>query len=131
MSSKNPQTIRAISLFLNDDKLAEMQNGTYEQNSNDASQITDGGYAGHSDGATVTKITGDTIVPVTGIEGDKLQDAITNKKYLKAGMVLGGKYHEIVGRITSLTQTWNHTDGTLKGSFVFEGGEPEITSLPV
>jgi len=61
-----PKIIRALPLYVDSRKIAEVSGGSYEHNSNDELQIATEGYMGHSDGADTCRVQANTITPVKG-----------------------------------------------------------------
>lgn len=117
--------IRAIPMFLNGKKIAEVSDGTYDIASGDEAHIASDGYYGHSDGATMTKVNANCIIPVKGMQ--QTVDAILlNKQYVSMGIPVNGKAHQIDMRLVNGNYKWDFKTGSCTGSFAFEGGAPEL-----
>lgn len=118
--------IRALPLYYQGKKFAEVSSGTYDINSGDEAQFGTEGYMGHSDGATVSKIDADVVVPVPGITETVLADMLA-KKYVQMGIFADGAFNQHTMRITHASYTWDSKTGAAKGKFTFEGGPPDQT----
>jgi len=121
------ERIRHASIFVNGKKIATATQSTYDVNSNDESQIADGGYFGHSDGAETTTLSVDTIEPVRPSDSKTLIQAIKRKSYLEMSVSLvAGGIHQIEMRCVKASFSSDATNGKLTGKFDFEGGASEI-----
>jgi len=117
--------IRALPLYVNSRKIAEVSGGSYEHNSNDEMQIATEGYMGHSDGADTCRVQANTITPVKGHELE-LKRIILNKEYCTVGIPVDGGYEQFDGRMTSRSYNWDTKNGSCTGQFTFEGGKPDV-----
>lgn len=94
--------------------------------SNDEAQIADKGYEGHSDGAIMTRIQSDAVVPVQGMGIQALADMLL-KKYVDIGMgIIDGKIQRLKARCVEASVSGNAQNGTQTAKFTFEGGKPEL-----
>lgn len=118
--------IRPFPLYFRKKKVAEIQTGTYDITPGDEEQIGAEGVLGYSDGATVTKIETDCIVPVRGMKS-RIIDALLKKQYAQVGVMVDGQFHQIDMRVTHGTYSWDHKTGRAMGKFTFSGGEPDVT----
>lgn len=118
--------IRALPLYLDGKKVAEVSDGSYDIESGDEPQIATDGFIGLSDGATTTSATFNCIIPVAGM-AVTVDNMILNKKYVSLGIPVNGKFHQVDGRVTSGNYTWDHKNGRCMGAFKFMGGEPALT----
>lgn len=117
--------IRYAPLYVDNTKFAELHTNTNAINSGDEAQYDADGYAGHSDGAIMTKISGTAIVPVTGTNVDILS-LLKNKSYFEVGQFIGGQWVQVTMRCLSATYDTDRKTGKMEGKFEFEGGEPSV-----
>lgn len=123
------ERIRHFSIYRGSRKIAEASGNSYDINSNDEAQIADEGYIGHSDGATMTNLSTDLIVPVVRKAMQQLLDDMLAKKYIDIGLgVIGGAVHKVRMRAVKCNHTGSAQNGSLVGKFEFEGGVPDIVS---
>lgn len=121
------ERIRHFSFYRNGRKVAEASGNSYDINSNDEAQIADEGYMGHSDGATMTRLSTDMIVPVRRSAMNQLLEDMMQKKYVDVGLgLLGGSVHQVKMRCITCNLTGQAQNGSLTGRFEFEGGVPKI-----
>lgn len=116
--------IRALPMYFNGKKIAEVSDGTYDIASGDEAHVATEGYMGHSDGATMTKVNANTVIPVAGMT-TTVEDALLNKRYVSIGIPVNGKFHQIDMRVVNANYKWDFKTGSCSGSFSFEGGAPE------
>lgn len=122
-----PERIRHASLWVKGKKIATMQKLKYSIIGNDERQIADGQYIGHTDGATVSDITCDVIVPISG-KTRVVKQAIKDKIYMTCQIsAIDGETDTIVMRCTKGDYDSDGKTGALTGSFSLEGGEAEST----
>lgn len=120
-----PARIRPASFYVKGKKVGTTETLKYSIAGNDERHIADGGYIGHSDGASVSDITCNVIVPIDG-KTAVLKRALLNKEYLTCQIgVVDGEIDSMVMRCTKADYDVDHKTGALKGAFTFEGGEPE------
>lgn len=117
--------IRPFPLYYGTKKIAEVSSGTYDVTPGDEAQIGTDGYLGHSDGATITKIDADCIVPVKGLGVTILADMLA-KKYVQVGIFADGKSQQLQMRVTHASYSWDSKTGKASGKFSFEGGSPDL-----
>lgn len=115
--------IRAIPLYIDGKKVAEVSEGEYDLKSGDEAQIATDGYIGHSDGAMTVSIAPTCIVPVVGM-GTAVEDALFAKKYVTAGLLVNGKFHQVDCRVVGVGYSWDWKSGKCTGKFSLEGGVP-------
>lgn len=115
---------RAVPLYINGKKVAEVTKGKLSLASGDEMQIGTDGYLGHSDGAMTSKLNPTCIIPVGGMTTTALRDALFNKKYLTAGLPVDGKFMQVDMRVVSGDFDWDWKTGTITGDYSLEGGEP-------
>lgn len=118
--------IRALPLYIDGLKVAEVSNGTYDIATGDEIQIATDGVMGLSDGAATTNMSFNTIVPVIGMKA-KVDDMLINKKYIDIGIPVNGAFHTCTGRLVTGSYSWDHKNGTCTGAFTFNGGPPTKT----
>lgn len=116
---------RAAPVYVDNRKIAEIESGTYEHNSNDEAHIGVEGYIGHSDGADMCTVSFNTVTPVAGHEF-ALKQVILDKRYVQIGLPIDGGYEAWEGRMLSRSYNWDSKTGSCKGSFKFEGGKPTV-----
>lgn len=117
--------IRPLPLYFNGKKIAEVSDGSYDITSNDEAHIATEGYFGHSDGATTSKVNPNCVIPVRGMQTTVI-DVLLNKRYVQMGIPVDGKFHQVDMRCVSANYKWDHKNGSMMGSFAFEGGEPDL-----
>jgi hypothetical protein len=117
------KTIRPTAIFINSRKVAEVESNNYDVASGDEAHVGTEGYMGHSDGATMSKLTLNTIVPVLGME-IRVKQLIDNKQYCTVSVIVDGDAEQIEGRFVSRSYSSESKSGSLKGVFNFEGGAP-------
>jgi hypothetical protein len=120
-----PKTFRNASVYINSRKVAEIESGTYEHNSGDEAQFGSEGWMGHSDGAGITRLTFNTVVPAVGHE-ITFSNIIKNKEYAQVAVIIDGRAELLTMRIMSRSYNFDSRAGTVKGAFTAEGGEPEF-----
>lgn len=118
--------IRATPVYLNGKKIAELSDGTYDIASGDEAHVATDGYIGHSDGATMSKISANCVVPVKGMQVT-VDDILLNKRYVSVGVLVNAKFHMIDMRLVNSNYKWDFKTGSFNGAFSFEGGPPEVT----
>lgn len=118
--------IRALPVYFNGKKIAELSDGTYNIASGDEAHVATEGYMGHSDGATMSKVNCNCVIPVKGMQ-TTVEDALINKRYVSIGLPVNGKFHQIDMRCITADYKWDFKTGSCTGAFAFEGGGPEIT----
>lgn len=118
--------IRPFPVYYKNKKVAEIASGSYDIAPGDEAQIGTDGYLGHSDGAVLTKIDAEVIVPVKGLGVTILADMLA-KKYVSVGIFADGKSHQMDMRITHAGYSWDSKSGKATGKFTFEGGAPDLT----
>lgn len=120
-------TIRKAEVYFNGKKVAEIESAEYEIDSGDEAQHGAEGVMGFSKGQITTKITANVIVPVAGLT-TTLESALLNKLPVTLGWAAGGKIHQIPDMNTmKASYKTDSKAGTLKGSFEFNGGAPDVT----
>jgi hypothetical protein len=117
--------IRPAPVYYRSKKVAEIREGTYEIDSNDQREIAAEGYIGHTDGATTSNIQMTLIVPVPGLSIPMLADML-RKAYVKIGLFEDAKLHNLEGRITKISYSWNHEKGENRCVGSFESGAPDL-----
>jgi hypothetical protein len=117
------KTIRSASILVNSRKVAECESNNYDVASGDEAQVGTDGYLGHSDGATMSKLTLNAIIPVAGME-IRVKTLIDTKAYCTVSVIVDGDAEQVVGRFVSRSYASDSKAGSLKGVFNFEGGEP-------
>jgi hypothetical protein len=121
------ERIRHFSVYIANKKVATMTQSTYDVNSNDESQVADGGYFGHSDGAETTTLSVDTIEPVRKSDSATIRKALRAKSYVKVtASLISGSIETVEMRCVKASYSSDATNGKLTGKFDFEGGAAEI-----
>ena len=106
-------------------KIAEVRSGTYDVNNNDEAQVAIDGYAGHADGATLSRIQASLIIPVTGTQID-FDTMRKTRAYVQIGMLVNGKIQTTDMRLVQCSYKWDSKNGQAEGDFTFEGGEADF-----
>lgn len=117
---------RAFPMYINGKKVAEIHSGDNDVNNNDEAVVGTDGYAGHADGATMTRIQANAIVPVAGTQID-LDSIRKNRTYVQVDLAVNGKAQTCDMRLVNSKYSWDFKNGRAEGSFTFEGGEPDYT----
>lgn len=122
-----PDVFRHFSMYFKGRKVATASGNQYDIDTNNEDQIGDEGWMGVSDGAKMTKLSTDCVVPVAGVGVSIVADMLNNK-YVDIGLgIVDGKVHKVKMAIMKASFTADATKGTLNGKFEFSGGKPEIT----
>ena len=120
------ETIRHASVYYQGKKVAMFSGFEETLETGNEDQVADEGWIGVSDGAKMTKLSTDAIVPVKGIGVSLIKDMLNNK-YIDIGLgIVDGTIHKITMSIMRATITSEAANGTLKGKFEFSGGKPVI-----
>lgn len=106
-------------------KIAEIEKAQYELESGDEPQFTDAGVV-WSNGRITSKITCDCIIPQPGMT-TRLTTMLLQKKTVRIGIVVDGQMHQIPMRPMRAKFDSDTKTGSLKGSFEFNGAEPDVT----
>jgi hypothetical protein len=124
--AKQPLRIRAYNIFVAGLKIGTLETSDYEIAGNDEQHITAEGVS-YSDGTVTTKITGNTVVSVDG-KTKRITQMILKKEYVQIQVgIVDGEIQTVTMRCTMHKFTTDYKTGSLKGSFEFGGGEPEIS----
>jgi hypothetical protein len=115
---------RAYPMYIGGKKVAEIHSGDNDVNNNDELVIGTDGVLGHADGATVTRITANAVIPVAGTEID-LDSIRKNRQYVQVDLAVNGKAQMCDMRLIAAKYSWDFKNGRADGSFTFEGGEPD------
>lgn len=119
--------VKHASLYIASKKAAECNKNDIDVKSGDEPQIGDDGFLGMSDGATMTTIQFESIVPLSGMSVT-VETALLNKTDVDITLgLINGKIWQLTCRCTDLKYTSDAKNGTLTGSFTFVGGIPSIT----
>lgn len=119
-------TIRAASVYFKSKKIAEIESADYSIDSGDEAHHGAEGLLGFSKGQITTKITANVIVPVAGTT-TTLESALLNKETVNIGWAAGGKLHQVDMNPMNCSYKSDAKTGSLKGSFEFHGGKPDVT----
>jgi hypothetical protein len=119
-------TIRAAAVYARGKKVAEVESADYTIDSGDEAHHGTEGLLGFSKGQITTKITTNVIIPVAGMTST-LEGALLNKETLTIGWVGGGKMHQIDMNPMTASYKSDSKSGSLKGTFEFHGGKPDVT----
>lgn len=114
------KTFRAPSLSLDNKKIAEINNWSFQNASGDEVQIGADGVLGYSDGVSIASVNFKTVIPVKGYEKD-IDAAIFEKKTVVVTVPIGGQTWSAEGRMTGATVTSDRRAGTLTGDYTVEG----------
>lgn len=120
-----PKRFRSLSVYVNTRKIAEIESGTYEHNTGDEAQFGTEGYMGHSDGASTTRLTFNTVTPAVGHEVD-FRRIVVNKEYAQVAIPVDGGVEMVTMRFMSRAYNFDSRAGTVKGAFTAEGGAPDV-----
>ncbi len=121
-SEKPVHIIKSISVYIDDDKIADITSGTYKLNSNRDAQHTDGGYTGHTSGSLLATMDIKTIVGVSTQSFGRLHQKVLDGGYLKVVIPVEGSLVSYVGVIKDMSLDWDHSKGSAGGGATFEGG---------
>jgi len=119
-------TFRAVPIYFKGKKIAEIESADYTISSGDEAQHGSDGVLGYSKGQTTTKLVCNVVVPVAGMSST-LEAALLNKETVTMGLAIGGKLHQIDMNPMECNYKSDSKAGTLKGTFNFEGGAPDVT----
>jgi hypothetical protein len=120
------QIIRSAVVQFKGKKIAEIETADYEINGGDEPHFGQDGLLGYSQGAITTKISCNVVVPVAGMT-TTLEDALLRKQIVTIGWLGNGKLHQIDMLPMQAKYTSDTKAGSLKGSFEFSGGKPDVT----
>ena len=126
MANQTPRTIRYYGLFLDGAKFAELYQHKHDVNANSEAVFADGGWAGQTDGAVTSQITGSYIVPVDGGVKDPVA-ILLSRRYVGVASLTGGKYVQNIMKFTAAGTETNSQNGTATGTFTLMGGEPSLS----
>ncbi len=118
-------TIRSAAVQFKGKKIAEIETADYTISSGNEAQHGSDGLLGFSSGQVSTKIVCNVIVPVAGLS-TTLEDALLRKLTVTIGWIGGGKLHQIDMKVMEANYKSDSKVGSLKGTFNFEGGEPDV-----
>ena len=119
-------TIRSASVYFEGKKIAEIESADYTIDSGDEPHHGQEGLYGFSKGQITTKVSTNVIVPVSGLS-TTLESALLQKKQVNIGWAAGGKLHQITMNVMSCNYKSDSKSGSLKGTFEFHGGAPDVT----
>lgn len=114
--------IKPISVYVDDDKIADVTSGSYKLNSNRDAQHTDGGYTGHTAGSLLATMDIKTIVGVTTQSFGRLHQKVLDGGYVRIVIPVEANLVSYTGVIKDLSLEWDHSKGSASGSATFEGG---------
>lgn len=118
-------TIRAAVVQFKGKKIAEIESADYTISSGDEAQHGTDGLLGYSKGQIITKIVCNVVVPVAGLS-TTLESALLSKQGVTIGWIGGGKLHQIDMNPMECNYKSDSKSGSLKGTFNFEGGAPDV-----
>lgn len=117
-------TVRFVPLYINQKKLATLENVTFDIDSGDEDLIATEGWVGATDGAITCKATADCISPVdSSQEGVSFVDAMLNKKYVNCSVPWMGKIYSWTARFKGAAMKSEPKSGKTSGSFSLTGGQ--------
>ena len=119
-------TIRSASVYFEGKKIAEIESAEYDIESGDEPHHGTDGLLGWSKGQITTKFTANVIVPVAGMT-TTLESALLTKKQVTLGWAAGGKLHQATCNPMRANYKSDSKTGSLKGTFEFQGGQPDVT----
>lgn len=119
-------TFRSAPIYFKGKKIAEIESGDYTIDSGDEPQHGTDGLMGFSKGQITTKVTANVVVPVAGLT-TTLEAALLNKDTVTIGVAVGGKLHQIDMNPMTCSYKSDSKAGTLKGTFEFHGGKPDVS----
>ena len=117
---------RQAPVFFKGKKIAEIESAKYNIATNREAQIGAEGYMGHSKGPIITKISANCVIPVSGMTS-RITTALLTGESVTIGIAVDGQLHQIDMTATTADFDTDTKSGNLKGSFEFEGGQPEVT----
>lgn len=119
------KTIRHFSFYYKGRKAATCNSTDYNIENGGEGQIGDEGWMGRSQGAILTRLSTDHVVPVEGVGLSVVRDML-NQNYVDVGLgIVDGKIHKVEMAIASANFRGEAANGTQMGRFEFEGGKPE------
>jgi hypothetical protein len=118
--------IRPVSIYSdNGRKVATVQTGSLDTTSNGELEVVDGGVViARATGATINAFSCDTIILFEGnTETQKWAEALESGLPQKIQFSnIDGKKEQGTYWVTARNVQWDHKNGTMRGSFKFEGG---------
>jgi hypothetical protein len=121
------ETIRAAGIFFKGKMVAEIESSDYTISAGGEAQHGTHGLLGYSTGQGMTKIVANTVIPVRGMSVT-IVGSLLRKETVVVGWTGGGELHQIEMKILEANFKSDSKAGTLKGTFNFEGGEPDVSS---
>ena len=123
------EIIRAIPLYVQGKKFAEVTQGSYEIDS--GAESMDGaveGYLGHATGWLHIKVAPKVIVPIRGVS-IPIVGYIVSGAVISVGLVIDGIafMHQAECIVKTLGFQWDFKSGACNGDVLFEGGAPVLT----
>lgn len=116
---------RAPSLYLDGKKMGTIQTNDTDVEAGDEPQFGDPGLLGYSDGAMQTKISGNGVVPMKGMEVNLIAAMKAKKDFDVAIGIIDGKIIRVQMRCLKAQFKGDHKPGTLAVTCEFGGGEPD------
>lgn len=117
-------TMRFCPLYINQKKLATLENVTFDIDSGDEDLIATEGWVGASDGAITCKATADCLSPVdSSQEGVSFVNAMLNKQYVNCSVPWMGKIYSFTGRFKGANMKSDPKSGKTNGTFNITGGQ--------
>lgn len=115
---------RAGIFRLNSRKVADVGNVTFSGESNNKPMFGANGYLGHTDGATTTKFAIKQVLQISGADVD-LMGLVINKTRVTLEFFAAGILYQVQNAVPMDWSIDSSTeDGSLIGSFNYEGGPP-------
>jgi len=120
------ETIRAAGIYFKGKLVAECESSDYTITAGGEAQHGTAGLLGYSTGQPMTKLVCNTITPVRGYSVTFIS-TLLQQQTVVVGWAGGGQLHQIEMKILEANFKSDSKSGSLKGTFNFEGGAPEVT----
>ena len=117
--------VRAASVYLNDQKLAECSEAEITINPRRTDMFGAEGWMGLTRGAITMDVKMSHLVPVDGTQPDFLPDVIAQND-VEFACPIDGKILRITGGYTQSTLRYNTETGRCEGSITINGGSPTV-----
>lgn len=120
-----PKTRTSVAYF-DGLKVAFAKSNTFDWNTNNQAQVGVEGYIGHSEGAHITKLEFDEIVPTSRLQSNVIKKYLVPGKSAVMTYLAGSDTYSVEGVFVQCTFTGESMNGTLMCKTTFEGGKPRV-----
>jgi hypothetical protein len=117
--------VRPVPIYVNQQKVGDATEGTYEIDGGREMQVADAGVA-FSRGRVTCKMDISTIVPVRG-QRVRLSKLLIGQADVRVQLPIDGETHTFDGVIATGSYQWNHAKGACTGKFAFLGAAPDVS----